>query len=57
MEELIEKCFEKYPEAEFIEIRKDKSVSIMKYGDYEVGFDKTLHDFDSLDELRTHLNE
>ena len=29
MEEIIEKCFEKYPDANFIMAHKDKSVSIM----------------------------
>jgi len=56
MEEIIEKCFDKYPDAEFIEIRKDKSVSIMKYGDYYMSFDKTIEDFESIEELRNHLN-
>jgi len=56
MEELIEKVFEKYPEADFIYVHKDKSISIIKYGQ-EFGWDDTIKDFNSLEELRTHLNE
>jgi len=56
MEEMIEKVFEKYQEADFIYAHKDKSISIMKYGQ-GFGWDETIKDFNSIEELRTHLNE
>lgn len=56
MEEIIEKCIEKYPDMDYIQIHKDKSVSIMAYGE-QYGWDYTIKDFDSIEELRNHLNE